>query len=126
MFAPTLVRTVSAQLLFGGALIMALSLTGHSTFETAAAAFGAGIGLAATLLGARMAWQTGKAVLLAPQLGLAVLYFGYLLRCAVIGGGLAYGLIGLALPPLWLFIGLLGCLIAPVFGLLREPDPLPR
>ena len=125
MFAPIIARSVFAQLLCGGALLMALGLAGRLPVEIGAAAFGGGLALCATLLGARAAWQVGKASMLARQLGLAVLYFSYLLRCAVIGAGLAYGLIALALPPLWLFVGLLACLIAPVFGLMRPMSHKP-
>ena len=122
-------RVLILQFIFAIGFIAAL-ITGHVGFNMTAGvglvgsvkavAFGSALGIANTVLSARSVKRSSQAVLTAPNLAMMPIYAGLLNKLIVVGGGIALGLIGFGLAPIFIVSGYLVGQLAFVLASLRS------
>ena len=82
---------------------------GYASLELVlkSAAFGSMLGIGNTLLSARSVKRSSEAVLVAPNFAMMPVYAGLVNKLILVAGGIALGLIGLGLGPVFVVLGYL-------------------
>ena len=81
--------------------------------------YGSMLAIAGTLLNARSVRQAGEGAGEPGLAGMVPVYVGLLNKLVIVGGGVAFGLIGLGLEPIWLVTGYLVVQLSTLLVLLQ-------